>query len=267
MATMTDTLATSRLQGGEWLLKPTNPAGVFTPERMTEEHRLIAQTVTDFVNQEVLPALDRLEAKDWELSRQLLRRAGELGLTGVDVAETYGGLQLDKATSLVVAERIALSASFSATFGAHTNLAVLPLSVFGTEAQKQKYLSKLLTGESVGAYCLSESQSGSDALGAKARAVKQPDGSFLLNGEKMWITNGGFADLFIVFAKVLDDAGEHFSAFIVERAFGGVSSGKKSTRWGCTGHRPRRCCLRTCACRLITCWARSARVTRSRSTC
>ncbi|MBM3771085.1 MAG: acyl-CoA dehydrogenase [Acidimicrobiia bacterium] len=232
---MTDTLATSRLQGGEWLLKPTDPAGVFTPERMTEEHRLIAQTVTDFVNQEVLPALDRLEAKDWELSRQLLRRAGELGLTGVDVAETYGGLQLDKATSLVVAERIALSASFSATFGAHTNLAVLPLSVFGTEAQKQKYLSKLLTGESVGAYCLSESGSGSDALGAKARAVKQPDGSFLLNGEKMWITNGGFADLFIVFAKVLDDAGEHFSAFIVERAFGGVSSGKEEHKMGLHG--------------------------------
>lgn len=235
MATTTDTLATTRLLGGEWLLKSTDPDGVFTPERTTEEHRLIAQTVTDFVSQEVLPALDRLEAKDWELSRQLLRRAGELGLTGVDVADAYGGLQLDKATSLVVAERIALSASFSATFGAHTNLAVLPLSVFGTEAQKQKYLSKLLSGEIVGAYCLSEPGSGSDALGAKARAIKQPDGSFILNGEKMWITNGGFADLFIVFAKVLDDVGEHFSAFIVERAFGGVSSGKEEHKMGLHG--------------------------------
>jgi alkylation response protein AidB-like acyl-CoA dehydrogenase len=235
MATTTDSPAITRLQGGEWLLKSTDPTGVFTPERATEEHRLIAQTVADFVAQEVAPSLDRLEAKDWESARHLLRRAGELGLTGVDVAEAYGGLQLDKATSLVVAERIALAGSFSATFGAHTNLAVLPLSVFGTEAQKRKYLPKLLSGEIVGAYCLSEPGSGSDALGAKARAIRQPDGSFILNGEKMWITNGGFADLFIVFAKVLDDVGEHFSAFIVERTFGGVSSGKEEHKMGLHG--------------------------------
>ena len=235
MATTTDSSSATRLQGGEWLLKPTDPAGVFTPERLTEEHRLIAQTVTDFVKGEVLPVLDRLEAKDWGLARQLVGRCGELGFTGVDVAEAYGGLQLDKVTSLVVAERIALSASFSATFGAHTNLAVLPLSVFGTEAQKRQYLPRLLSGEMVGAYCLSEPGSGSDALGAKARAVKQPDGSYVLNGEKMWITNGGFADVFIVFAKVVDGAGEHFTAFIVERAFGGVSSGKEEHKMGLHG--------------------------------
>ncbi len=208
---------------------------IFTPERLTEEHRLIAQTVTDFVNHDVLPVLDRLEQKDWTLARQLVRRCGELGFLGVDVAEEYGGLQLDKATSLVVAERMSLSASFGATFGAHANLMVLPLSLFGTDAQKRQYLPPLLTGEIVGAYCLSESGSGSDALGARARAVRQADGSFVLNGEKMWITNGGFADVFIVFAKVVDDAGEHFTAFIVERAFPGVSSGKEEHKMGLHG--------------------------------
>ena len=223
------------LRGGEWLLKSTDPATVFTPERLTEEHRLIAQTVTDFVNNEVLPVLDRLEQKDWALARDLVRRCGELGLLGVDVAEEYGGLQLDKATSMVVSEGMSMSASFGATFGAHANLMILPLSLFGTEAQKRKYLPPLLVGDTIGAYCLSEPGSGSDALGARARAVRQADGSFVLNGEKMWITNGGFADVFIVFAKVIDEAGEHFSAFIVERAFPGVSSGKEEHKMGLQG--------------------------------
>ncbi len=223
------------LRGAEWLLKRSDPSTVFTPERLSEEHRLIAQTVTDFVNQEVLPQLDRLEQKDWTLSRQLLQRAGELGFHGVDVAEEYGGLQLDKATSLVVSEGMSQAASFGATFGAHANLMVLPLSLFGTEGQKRTYLPRLIAGELVGAYCLSEPGSGSDALGAKARAVKQADGSYVLNGEKMWITNGGFADVFIVFAKVIDEAGEHFSAFIVERAFPGVSSGKEEHKMGLHG--------------------------------
>ncbi|MGE3508493.1 MAG: acyl-CoA dehydrogenase family protein [Vicinamibacterales bacterium] len=235
MATSTDAPESTLLQGGEWLLKPSDAARVFTPERASEEHRLIARTVSDFVDNEVLPVLERLEAKDWALARALVRRCGELGLTGVDVPEAYGGLQLDKATSLVVAEQIARSASFSATFGAHTNLAVLPLSVFGTEAQKERYLPRLLSGEIVGAYCLSEPGSGSDALGARTRAVRQPDGSFVLNGEKMWITNGGFADIFIVFAKVAEANGEHFSAFIVERAFGGVTSGKEERKMGLHG--------------------------------
>ena len=223
------------LRGAEWLLKRSDPSTVFTPERLSEEPRLIAQTVTDFVNQEVLPQLDRLEQKDWTLSRQLLQRAGELGFHGVDVAEEYGGLQLDKATSLVVSEGMSQAASFGATFGAHANLMVLPLSLFGTEGQKRTYLPRLIAGELVGAYCLSEPGSGSDALGAKARAVKQADGSYVLNGEKMWITNGGFADVFIVFAKVIDEAGEHFSAFIVERAFPGVSSGKEEHKMGLHG--------------------------------
>ncbi|MGB7217465.1 MAG: acyl-CoA dehydrogenase family protein [Vicinamibacterales bacterium] len=223
------------LRGGEWLLRATEPDAVFTPERLTEEHRLIARTTEEFVDKEVLPALDRLEEKDWALARQILRRGGELGLLGVDVPETYGGLQLDKVTSMLVSEHIAGAASFGATFGAQANLTVLPLTLFGTEAQKRKYLPKLMTGETVGAYCLSEPGSGSDALGAKARAVRQADGSFLLNGEKTWITNGGFADLFIVFAKVVDDQGEHFSSFIVERAFPGVTSGKEEHKMGLHG--------------------------------
>jgi len=220
------------LRGGEWLLQASDPVSVFTPERKTEEHRLIAQTVADFVNSEVLPVLDRLEQKDWDLARRLVRRCGDLGLLGVDVAETYGGVELDKVTSTIVSEGMAQSASFGAAFGAQANLTILPLSLFGTEAQKRKYLPKLLSGELIGAYCLSESGSGSDALGAKTRAMRQSDGSFVLNGEKMWITNGGFADVFIVFAQV---DGEHFSAFIVERAFAGVTSGKEEHKMGLHG--------------------------------
>ncbi|MGE5245265.1 MAG: acyl-CoA dehydrogenase family protein [Betaproteobacteria bacterium] len=220
------------LRGGAWLLESSDPAAVFTPEHLTNEHRLIAQTASEFVDQEVLPVLDRLEQKDWELARDLVRRCGALGLFGVDVPEAYGGVALDKVTSLIVSERMARSASFGATFGGQANLTVLPLYLFGTEPQKLTYLPKLLSGEMVGAYALSESGSGSDALGAKARAAQQPDGSFVLNGEKMWITNGGFADLFIVFAKV---DGEQFTAFIVERAFPGVSSGKEEHKMGLHG--------------------------------
>jgi len=229
---MTTATASSILRGGEWLLRASDPDGVFTPEQLTDEHRLIEATVRDFVNGEVLPVLDRLEEKDWALVRTLVQRGCELGLMGADVAEEYGGLGLDKVSSIVISEQVSRSASFGATFGAHANLVVLPLSLFGTEEQKQKYLPRLLTGELVGAYCLSEPGSGSDALGAKARATRQPDGSFRLTGEKMWITNGGFADVFIIFAKV---DGEHFSAFIVERAFGGLTSGKEEHKMGLHG--------------------------------
>src|SRR5687768_11428871 len=235
MTPTTATPALAILRGGEWLLQTSNPADVFTPARLSEEHRLIAQTVVDFVNNEVLPVLDRLEQKDWGLARDLVKRCGALGLLGVDVAEAYGGEQLDKVSSMIVSEHMSQAASFGATFGAHANLLVLPLSLFGTEDQKRRYLPRLLTGEIVGAYCLSEPGSGSDALGAKTRAVRQADGSFVLNGEKTWITNGGFADLYIVFAKVIDDKGEHFSAFLVERAFPGVSNGKEEHKMGLHG--------------------------------
>ena len=226
------TSETSQLRGGAWLIEPTDFREVLTPERLTDEHRLIGNTTQQFVEQEVLPELNRLEQHDWTIARRLIKRCGDLGLLGVDVPEGYGGLNLDKISSLVVSERMASAASFGATFGGQTNLTLLPLILFGTEAQKQKYIPALLSGELVGAYCLSETGSGSDALGAKTRAARLPDGSFVLNGEKMWITNGGFADVFIVFAKV---DGEHFTAFIVERAFGGVTSGKEEHKMGLHG--------------------------------
>src|SRR6478752_3083703 len=228
MATTTDTAI---LRGGEFLLQSSDASSVFTPEQLTEEHRLIARTAQEFVDNEILPRLDTLEQKDWELARRLVQRGGDLGLFGVDVPEAYGGVGLDKVSSLVVSEKMAASASFGATFGAHANLTVVPLVLFGSEAQKQKYLPRLLAGQLIGAYGLSETGSGSDALGARTRAVRQADGSFLLNGEKMWITNGGFADLFVVFAKV---DGDQFTAFLVERGFG-VKSGKEEHKMGLHG--------------------------------
>jgi alkylation response protein AidB-like acyl-CoA dehydrogenase len=228
MATTTETTV---LRGGEWLIQAADADAVFTPERLTDEHGLIGRTAQEFVDNEVLPKLDRLEEKDWALARDLVKQGAELGLLGVDVPEAYGGLGLDKVTSLVVSERLARAASFGATFGAHANLTIVPLVLFGSEAQKRKYLPGLLSGEVIGAYGLSESGSGSDALGARTKATRQPDGSFLLNGEKMWITNGGFADLFVVFAKV---DGDQFTAFLVERAFG-VKSGKEEHKMGLHG--------------------------------
>jgi alkylation response protein AidB-like acyl-CoA dehydrogenase len=228
---MPTTTETEVLRGGEWLLQSSDAASVFTPERLTEEHRLIGRTAQEFVDHEILPNLDRLEEKDWTLARALVKKGAELGLLGVDVPEAYGGLGLDKVTSLVVSEKLALSASFGATFGAHANLTIVPLMLFGSEAQKRQYLPRLLSGELIGAYGLSETGSGSDALGARTRATRQPDGSFVLNGEKMWITNGGFADLFVVFAKA---DGDQFTAFLVERGFG-VKSGKEEHKMGLHG--------------------------------
>jgi alkylation response protein AidB-like acyl-CoA dehydrogenase len=219
-------------KGGAWLLEPGDPASVLTPERLSEELRLIAQTAREFAIKEVVPRIDRLEQKDWALSRDLLRRAGELGLLGVDAPEEYGGVALDKTAALVVSRHLAGSASFSATFGAHGNLAISPILYFGTPAQKERYLPRLISAEMVGAYALSESGSGSDALGASARATRKAGGGFVLNGEKMWITNGGFADVFIVFAKV---DGEQFTAFIVERGFKGVSTGHEEHKMGLHG--------------------------------
>jgi len=222
---------TTARKGASWLLEETDGSSIFTPEKQTEEHRLMAQTVDEFVENEVMPQIDQLETKDWKLARALVRRAGELGLLGISVPEQYGGLDLDKASALVVSERMARSASLGATYGAQANLTIIPLVLFGTDAQKAKYLPGLVAGEMIGAYCLSESGSGSDALAARTRAVKQADGSWILNGEKMWITNGGFADLFLVFAQA---DGDQFTAFIVERAFG-VKSGNEEHKMGLHG--------------------------------
>jgi alkylation response protein AidB-like acyl-CoA dehydrogenase len=219
-------------KGAAWLLEAGDAASVLTPERLSDEHRLIAQTAREFAEKEVVPGIDRLEKKDWAFARHLLQRAGELGLLGVDAPEEFGGVGLDKAAALVVSSHMAGSASFSSAFGVQSNLAISPILYFGTPDQKTRYLPKLIVAETVGAYALSESGSGSDALGASARAIRLPDGGFALTGEKMWITNGGFADIFIVFAKV---DGEHFSAFIVERGFTGVGTGHEEHKMGLHG--------------------------------
>ena len=228
---MTTTVATQK--GGSWLIEDAPAAGsVFTREQLNDEQRLVGQTAEEFIDKEVTPVTDRLEQKDWALARTLVRRGAEVGLLATDVPEAFGGLDLDKVSSVVVGEAVGRNASFATTFGAQTGLAITPILCFGTEDQKARYLPVLVSGEMVGAYALSESGSGSDALGARTRAVKAEDGSYILNGEKMWITNGGFADLFIVFAKV---DGEHFSAFIVERGFPGVSTGKEEHKCGLLG--------------------------------
>ncbi len=228
---MTTTTSAIR-RGADWLLDPTAPQDVFTPERLSDEHRMIAQTASEFFDKEILPAIAGLEQKDWALARALVKRAGDLGLLGCDVPEAFGGIDLDKAAAVVVGEAMGPGASFATTFGAQTGLAIIPILCFGTEEQQKKYLPGIISGDLVGAYCLSESGSGSDALGARARATRHPDGSWVLNGEKMWITNGGFADVYIVFAKV---DGEQFSAFIVEASFPGVSHGKEEHKMGLHG--------------------------------
>ena len=221
----------SRL-GADWLIAGTAAADVFTPEAFSEEHRLIRRSAAEFLVQDVLPLTDELEKKNWGLARSLVQQCGSVGLLGTDVPEEFGGVDLDKVSSVIVAESLGAAASFATTFGAQTGLAIMPILWFGTPAQKQTYLPRLVSGELIGAYCLSESGSGSDALGARARATQQPDGSLSLSGEKMWVTNGGFADVFIVFAKV---DGERFSAFIVERAFPGVSTGQEEHKMGLLG--------------------------------
>ncbi len=222
------TIATGTGRGGAWLIE--EAGAIFTREKLSDEHRMIERTADAFMTQEVIPSIDRLEAKDWAFARELVTRAGELGLLGVDVPEALGGVELDKISAIIVGEAVGRSASFATTFGAQTGLAITPLLCFGTEAQQRRYVPRLVSGEILGAYALSESGSGSDALSAKAKATPQPDGSFVLSGEKMWITNGGFADVFVVFAKV-DEA---FTAFLVERAHG-VASGREEHKMGLLG--------------------------------
>jgi butyryl-CoA dehydrogenase len=223
----------TRIAGGSFLLDFRRPEDVFTPEDFTDQHRLIAQTAEEFVDNEIVPNIGKMEGKDFSVSRALLKKAGELGLSSVEIPEAYGGLEMDKVTAAVIADRIAKYAGFATTWGGHTGIGTLPIVYFGTEEQKQKYLPRLASGELVGAYALSEATSGSDALNCRARATLAADGKhFLLNGEKMWITNAGFADLFTVFAKV---GGEKFTAFLVERSFPGFSIGAEEHKMGIRG--------------------------------
>src|SRR3954465_1292013 len=223
----------TKIAGGSFLIEDRRPEEVFTPEDFTDEHRQIAQTTDEFALKEIVPNIDKIEHKEFAVTRELIKKASELGLTSVDVPEEYGGMELDKVSSAIVADYIAKSGSFSVSFGAHVGIGTLPIVYFGTDAQKEKYLPKLASSEWIGAYALSESSSGSDALNARTKAVLSPDGKhYVLNGEKMWITNAHFADVFIVFAKI---DGEKFRACIVEKDFPGFSVGNEEHKMGIRG--------------------------------
>ena len=232
MATATTSTA-KKIKGGSFLIESRLPEEIFTPEDLTDQHRLIAQTAQEFVDNEIMPHAQEMEDKKPGLLRELLKKSAELGLCAVDVPEQYGGLELDKISSILVSEKMARSGAWAATMGAQAGIGILPIAFFGTDAQKTQYVPKLACAEWVGAYCLSEATSASDALNCRTKAVLSPDGKhYVLNGTKMWITNGGIADIYIVFAKV---DGEKFTAFIVERAFPGVSPGAEEHKMGIRG--------------------------------
>jgi len=236
MATMQSTLpavSVKQAKGGSFLIEQSEPQDIFTPEDLSDEQRQVAKTAAEFAKNEILPAIQEIEAKNFAVTRGLLRKAGELGLLSVDIPQAYGGMEMDKVTSAVIAESIAVIGSFSTSFSAHAGIGTLPMVWYGTEAQKQKYLPKLATGEWIAAYALSEATSASDALNCRTRAVLSEDGQYyVLNGEKMWITNSGFADLFIVFAKGAD---EKLSAFLIERSTPGFSVGAEEHKLGIHG--------------------------------
>jgi alkylation response protein AidB-like acyl-CoA dehydrogenase len=221
------------IKGGGFLITETLPAQVFSPEDFSDEHRMIAQTTVEFIDKEIIPRHDEIESKDYEVQRELIQKGADLGLINASIPEEYGGLELDHVSNMLISEHMSGEASFSTGFGATSSIGLLPIVLFGTEEQKQKYLPKLGSGEWIGAYCLSESSSGSDALSAKSTARLNPEGThWLLNGEKMWITNGGFADVYTVFAKV---DGEKFTGFIVEKDDPGFGRGKEEHKLGQRG--------------------------------
>jgi butyryl-CoA dehydrogenase len=223
----------AKLVGGSFLIEEHSTDQVFTPEDLTEEHQQIVRTTEEFARNEILPNVEKIEHKEWAVTRELLRKACEIGIANVDIPEQYGGSDMDKISSALINEHIAVSGSFSVSFGGHVGIGTLPIVYFGTPEQKAKYLPKLATGELIAAYALSESTSASDSLNARTKAVLSPDGKeWILNGEKMWITNGGFADVYVIFAKV---DGEKFSAFIVERKFPGFQSGAEEKKMGIRG--------------------------------
>jgi alkylation response protein AidB-like acyl-CoA dehydrogenase len=229
----TTTVAIPKTKGGAFLIERSAPEEIFTPEDFTDEHRAIAKTTDEFWQKEVVPHIDEIRHQDHALCAKILKKSGELGLTAVVLPEKFGGMEMDLTSMMVVAEGLAREGSYSAWHGAHTGIGTLPLLLFGTEAQKEKYLPKLATAEMIAAYCLSEPQAGSDALAARTRADLSEDGKhYILNGQKMWITNGGFADLYTVFAKV---GGEKFTAFLVERAWPGVKPGAEEKKMGIKG--------------------------------
>ena len=221
-------------RGGAFLITSCRPEDVFTPADFSDDQRLIGQTAEEFVQKEVMPAVPELEAhQDEQLMAQMLKKAGEIGLLGGGIPEAYGGSGLDKISAAILAEKLAGYGSFAVSHGGHSGIGTVPIVYFGTEEQKKKYLPKIATGELLSCYCLSEPQAGSDSMASRTRAVLSPDGkNYILNGQKMWITNGGFADVYVVFAKI---DGEKFSCFIVERGTPGFTAGAEEKKMGIKG--------------------------------
>jgi alkylation response protein AidB-like acyl-CoA dehydrogenase len=229
---MAKQLATIK-KGGSFLVEETAPEDLFTPEDFSEEQRMIRDMTEQFVEAEVLPQIEKIEHKDWDVTVGLLRRCGELGLLGIEVPQKYGGENLDKVSAMIVAEKLGRVASFAVSYGGHCGIGTLPIVYFGKEDHKRKYLPLLCKAEKISAYALSEAGSGSDALAAKTNAVRSPDGmQWIMNGEKMWITNAAFADMFVTFAQV---DGKQFSCFIVEKDYPGVSTGAEENKMGLKG--------------------------------
>jgi len=233
---------TQLVRGGSYMFHPAGSLPQFTAEESSEDARAIQEAARDFMNGEIMPRDEEIDHLDLALSRELMAKAGELGILGIEIPEAYGGLDLDKKTALLVLEEMAKQASFSTTYTAHTSIGTLPIVYFGNHEQKAKYLPRLASGEWVAAYALTEAGSGSDALGAKATAVLD-EGHWVLNGTKAWITNAGFADLFVVFAKI---NGTHLSAFIVERTDPGFSTGAEEKKMGIKGSSTRTVILENC---------------------
>jgi alkylation response protein AidB-like acyl-CoA dehydrogenase len=234
------------IKGGEWLIRETSCDDVFVPEEFDEEQKMIAQTCRDFLANEVWPRLDEIDSmKDSSIMPMLMDKAGELGLLGVSIPEQYGGFGKNFNTSMLVTEATGAGHSFAVAISAHTGIGTLPIALYGNEAQKEKYLPKLASGEWKACYCLTEPNSGSDANSGKTKAVLTPDGKhYVINGQKMWITNSGFAEIFIVFAKIDDD--ENLSAFIVEKSFGGIKLNEEEKKMGIKGSSTRQVFFEDC---------------------
>src|SRR5271166_2542495 len=233
MATTVSAPPKTKTTGGSFLLEDHNLDNVFTPEDFNEDQQMVAKLAEEFATNEVVPNAEKMEHKEWAVARELLQKAAGMGLTNADIPAEYGGSEMDKVSSAIISDFMSKYGSFMVSLGAHSGIGTLPIVFFGTEEQKKKYLPRLATAEIIGAYALSESTSGSDALNSRTRAVLSPDGKhYVLNGEKMWITNGHFADLFTIFAKI---DGEKFTAFLVEKDFPGFSVGAEEKKMGIRG--------------------------------
>ncbi len=230
-----ETLAKKQtINGGEFLIKETEAKDIFIPEEFSEEQQMMAQATKDFIDKEIKPNVERMDSLEPGFMPALMDKAGELGLLGISIPETYGGLGMSFNTSMLIADVIGEAGSFSTAYGAHTGIGTLPILYYGNEEQKQNYLPKLASGEWKACYCLTEPDAGSDANSGKTKAVLTEDGKhYKITGQKMWISNAGFADLFIVFARIEDD--KYLTAFIVEKSFGGITMNEEEKKMGIKG--------------------------------